>query len=641
MKLNNIRRVNKIVEEIKVHIDNQAFAEKPSDDEMKPAMSAVSKRITRSVSTVSPLELANLVGNLGQTVVLATMQGRRLKENMIQQQALALDFDNSTDKKAKLEGESYQTYNNIKENEFIQEHAAFMYKTLSHTEDWERFRVFFILEKPLDSAEQVTNAYKYLLNKFPQADTKIKDCTRLFMGGRAAEEINYNNTLPINLFQRSEITDIDILNSNNHDRSKDIATYKLIKQGQFEEVSYRWKKYGDITLPDRAAAITYFQTIPMADLLQTPANPFRNLFEKDFNPSCSIWNPPDTNTWLYTQQNATGKNGKCLSYNIIQVIQELLRKPYGKIYSVIPYDMAVQFLIEHTGIKIDVSKEIEVTRHQADFIKRALLSDTLMYDDPVLYQIFRKYNYSVYVAAIIDIFKMNLHYDGKADRCLTYMSVQNLAIRLQCSQQKVSKLLNLMTFTRILTKLDDDQIPETLLEQLKRTQTQSCNNNGEWKDRKKARQYRSNVYVFTKQMEDMLLIREKCDALISKSFTQKGFSKEWVERSFGKAEADRVFPQDKNRAISEVSNAITEDIHKVALEHIQAKGYVIVNELKAEIQHLWGSKGFVEYKYQQAIGEMLESYDIKKVRLTRELKNQLGITDLSSKVNPTILMKNI
>ena len=77
------------------------------------------------------------------------------------------------------------------------------------------------------------------------------------------------------------------------------------------------------------------------------------------------------------------------------------------------------------------------------------------------------------------------------------------------------------------------------------------------------------------------------------------------------------------------------------MEHIQAKGYVIVNELKAEIQQLWGSKGFVEYKYHQAIGEMLEAYDIKKVRLTRELKNQLGITDLSSKVNPTILMKNI
>ena len=184
IKINNIRRSNKIVKEIQVHIDCQAFTEKPNDDEMSVIMQAIHNRITKSVSNVSPLELANLVGNLGQSVVLATMQGSRANGNMIQQQALALDFDNSTNKKAKLEGASYQTYDSIKENEFTQKYAAFMYKTLSHTDDWERFRVIFILETPLYSAEEVRNAYKYLLEKFPHADQKIKDCSRLFMGGR-------------------------------------------------------------------------------------------------------------------------------------------------------------------------------------------------------------------------------------------------------------------------------------------------------------------------------------------------------------------------------------------------------------------------------------------------------------------------
>ena len=636
--------MNKIVKEIQVHIDSQAFAEKPSDDEMSAMMSAISNRITQSISTVSPLELANLVGNLGQSVVLATMQGRRLKENMIQQQVLALDFDNSTDKKAKLEGASYQTYNSIKENEFIQKHAAFTYKTLSYTEGWERFRVFFILKEPLHSAKEVRNAYEYLLEKFPHADKKIKDCSRLFMGGRAAEEINYDNILPINLFQSSESTNKPALTSINQDYLQSMGThlptYKLIKQGLFKEVSERWKKYGDMNFPDTAAAIRYFRTLPMADLLQTPPNPFRNLFERDFRPSCSIWNPTDTTTWLYTQQNATGKNGNNRSYDIIRVIQKLLRQPYKKYHKDVPYDMAVQFLIEQTGIKIDVSEEIEIIRNQADLFKEVLLSDTLMYTDPDLYQIFSKYKYSVYIVAIIDIFKMNLNYDGEKIRCLTHMSVENLAIRLQCSKHKVSKLLNLMAFTGILAKLDEDQIPEELLEKIKKSQTHEYRDDN-WLERKVPRKYHSNIYELTNGMEDVLLIKQKCAELISKGFTQKGFSKEWVERSFGKAEADRVFPQDKNRAISEVSNAITEDIHKVALEHIQTKGYVIVNELKAEIQQLWGSKGFVEYKYHQAIGEMLESYDIKKVRLTRDLKNQLGITDLSPKANPTILMKNI
>ena len=629
--------MDEILKEIQLHIDNLGYSEKPSGNEIK----SISNRITRSVSIVTPAELANMVGNLGQTVVLATMHGKRHKANIIQQQVLALDFDNApTGKKTKLEGESYQSYKNIKEHEFIQQYGSFMYKTFSHSDEWEKFRVVFVLDTPLYSAEQVESAYKFLMGKFPTADKTAKDCSRLFFGGIAAEEINYNNKLPVNLFQSSEIINVPT----NSDRSQGIAThiptYKLIKQGCFEEVKERWKKYSNITLPDKVAAVTYFKTIPMADLLETPANPFRNLFEKDVKPSCSIWNPTDTHTWLYTQQNAIGKNGKKRSYNIIQVMQKLLRQPYGKYDNEVPYDMAVQFLIEHTGIKINVSKEIETIRNQVDFFKEALLSDTLIHTDPEVYQIFCKYKYSLYISAILDIIKMNLYDDGGTIRCLTHMSIENFSIRLQCSKHKVSKLLNLMAFTNILLKLNEEQIPEKLLTNIKRTQTHNYQN-GTWKERKTARKYRSNVYELTNGMEDVLLIKGKCAELISKGFTQKGFSKEWVERSFGKAEADRVFPQDKDRAISEVSNAITEDIHKVALEHIQAKGYVIVNELKAEIQHLWGSKGFVEYKYQQAIGEMLESYDIKKVRLTRDLKNQLGITDLSPKANPTILMKNI
>lgn len=131
--------------------------------------------------------------------------------------------------------------------------------------------------------------------------------------------------------------------------------------------------------------------------------------------------------------------------------------------------MAVQFLIEHTGIKIDVSEEIEIIRNQADLFNEVLLSDTLMHTDPDLYQIFSKYKYSVYIVAIIDIFKMNLNYDGENIRCLTYMSLENLAIRLQCSKHKVSKLLNLMAFTGIIAKLDEDKIPEELLVKIKKS----------------------------------------------------------------------------------------------------------------------------------------------------------------------------
>ena len=157
--------MDEILKEIQLHIDNLGYSEKPSGNEIK----SISNRITRSVSIVTPAELANMVGNLGQTVVLATMHGKRHKANIIQQQVLALDFDNApTGKKTKLEGESYQSYKNIKEHEFIQQYGSFMYKTFSHSDEWEKFRVVFVLDTPLYSAEQVESAYKFLLLIKPQ-----------------------------------------------------------------------------------------------------------------------------------------------------------------------------------------------------------------------------------------------------------------------------------------------------------------------------------------------------------------------------------------------------------------------------------------------------------------------------------------
>ena len=90
--------MDEILKEIQLHIDNLGYSEKPSGNEIK----SISNRITRSVSIVTPAELANMVGNLGQTVVLATMHGKRHKANIIQQQVLALDFDNDTTKNIEM-----------------------------------------------------------------------------------------------------------------------------------------------------------------------------------------------------------------------------------------------------------------------------------------------------------------------------------------------------------------------------------------------------------------------------------------------------------------------------------------------------------------------------------------------------------
>ncbi|MDK6577186.1 hypothetical protein QP281_25285, partial [Escherichia coli] len=82
-------------------------------------------RIVHHSVKLTPQQLAAAVGDHGQTMVLATMDGSRKKENMIQQQVAAIDFDNSEtrlnakgevikdengkEKKFKTEGRNYSS----------------------------------------------------------------------------------------------------------------------------------------------------------------------------------------------------------------------------------------------------------------------------------------------------------------------------------------------------------------------------------------------------------------------------------------------------------------------------------------------------------------------------------------------------
>lgn len=74
----------------------------------------------------------------------------------------------------------YKTFDEVKEDEYIKANASFMYKTLSHTEELHKFRVVFILDKPLTTVEEVYGAYDFLLKKFPEADQSCKDPSRIF-----------------------------------------------------------------------------------------------------------------------------------------------------------------------------------------------------------------------------------------------------------------------------------------------------------------------------------------------------------------------------------------------------------------------------------------------------------------------------
>lgn len=177
-----------------VLIDYQKFTEKPAHTDIP----SINNRIATQRKTVTQEDFAEMVGENGQTTVLATMDGKRKAENMVQQQVVALDFDNTKiidGKKVRTEGDEYAHIGSIFHDAWVKQNASFIYTTFSHEKDWHRFRVVFFLDQPLVNNNQVEKIYEWLMDKFPLADKANKDSSRLFFGGTEILEVKFGNEI--------------------------------------------------------------------------------------------------------------------------------------------------------------------------------------------------------------------------------------------------------------------------------------------------------------------------------------------------------------------------------------------------------------------------------------------------------------
>lgn len=609
---------------IKVHIHKKGFTEKPQGREI----AIISNEVTEAVSEVTPQELAEMVGQEGHTAVLATMKGKRNKFNMKQQQVLMLDFDNTDENKKKTAGMFYNSILEMMADPFIQENASFIYKTFSYKEDWEKFRVAFVLDKPLTTLEEVYGAYQYLLNKYPNADIACKDPSRIFFGGTEYYEINFNNVLESDKLPEEVIEQPKpkVVKKSSVEKAQtakptvvagETPTWKLIKQGKKEEVKERLHVYG-ARVHSKVQAVNLLKSIDMADILGITFNPFFDIFHYEKNPSAGIFKMEGSDIYLYKCHSSSHE----FTGDIIMVVKRLLD---------VSYIEALDYLMEVTGIEVEVTEQIKILREQCDLFINLLVSEDLKETYPAIHN--RFWRYKTQIVTLLTIFKENIYEDDEGNlRSLTWMSVRTLAKKVygkETSHNTMTQLLNLLTLTNWIDKLDESQIPAELLKKLKETQNAN------------KREKRSNVFELLTLGDDFFTqLNKQCEEMKENGFTMKGFSREYILRTHGKEMADKIYPQDKNRKISTVSDSITKDIHSITMRMIQEQGMAIEKDVMEEVRRKWKSKGFTERKYKQAISEMLDMYGLERKRLTKDLKEEFGL-NLPPKSMPTILMKAI
>lgn len=167
---------------IQVHILDKCYREKPDKNEI----ARISQRITSQMSELNIGEFAREVGENGKPFTPAFFNGSRKKENFVQQEIYALDFDGGF------------TFNDfIERSREYGTIPAFVYNTYSSTEENERFRAVYVCDCVSTDKRAADIMIKLLLQIFPEADKNCSDVSRLFLGGRKIVYMNPNAEINI------------------------------------------------------------------------------------------------------------------------------------------------------------------------------------------------------------------------------------------------------------------------------------------------------------------------------------------------------------------------------------------------------------------------------------------------------------
>ena len=159
-------------------LDNVQYEAKPT--QINGEMGKINNRIVNSsVFNVDICELADKIGNRGQSFCPAIFLGSRKKTGYVKQQLIALDFDSGI------------SYEEIRSRSYYYDlPIAFSYYTFSSTAEHEKFRIVFLFDCDLTDIRAAEIIIAMLRKIFPESDKACSDATHIYLGGKQLIECN-------------------------------------------------------------------------------------------------------------------------------------------------------------------------------------------------------------------------------------------------------------------------------------------------------------------------------------------------------------------------------------------------------------------------------------------------------------------
>ncbi|WP_017413475.1 CHC2 zinc finger domain-containing protein [Clostridium tunisiense] len=318
------------------------------------------------------------------------------------------------------------------------------------------------------------------------------------------------------------------------------------------------------------------------------------IFHEDHKPSASIYTNEENGHWLYKchSTNCNFDNG-----SIIDVVMSLQGCNFSEAIKFICEVYGIDF-IKNEDCKNDCAKELQ---NNIDYLQSGLMEK----EYPNLFKRIKNY-----LPILIKFNEIAIEYSYTGDS-MFFTSIRNIANQLgRNHHRRIGDRINLFAFLGLIYKLNDSDIPEEMLK----------------KSKELAEGYKNHIsyYEIPQYSKEILDYAEYYATQFKEcNMTMTGWSWELIYRTFGKGRADRVFPQLKGQRISKKASKFSTQLANIIMSLLEHKAYVTEKEL---LSFMEGAKSSNFINLKKTLQEILETYDLIKIRLNKQLKQKLSIT---------------
>jgi hypothetical protein len=335
------------------------------------------------------------------------------------------------------------------------------------------------------------------------------------------------------------------------------------------------------------------------ELLGVSGKSFCCLFHDDNNPSASIFAIKKNGHYIY----------KCHSSNCdfrIGTITKCVERILG-----CNRLEAIHFLMDVYDIQLCESDWQKQQKALLDENMRYLYSDEFEFEYSELFLLIRRYY--PYLNMMHTKAKQHLSNQNIVDeKAIFFASGRYLAgLMGHRSDRYVNKIINLCVYAKLLIKLNDNEIPQHLLEKSE-----------------KHRNVNIISYYSIPSYSDRVLTESNQRALLfkEKSCSIRGFNREMLLGFMDKQEVDEVYPQEANKAIPRLNIEVSRQMEKIALQELEEKGWTTEKKVLEQTKlYFRGQQQYKETLLKSHLPEIKDKYCLERLKLSKNLKLKLNI----------------